>query len=409
MEGIGMQSPANPGLYVHVPFCSAICPYCDFAVRVGDEADGAGYVDSLLVELDGLVSGQPLGDKPTVTSAVAGLVAGESGAFDTIYLGGGTPSVLAEPDLRRLLDALRERLPVTGDAKLFFEANPEDVTAESLGLWRDLGVSMLSLGVQSFEADALRFLGRRHDADEARRAVELCLDAGLDTVSVDLIYGLPNQTEDAWRHDLDTAVELGPQHLSCYELEIHPRTVFGKRHARGELTELPEDDQADLFLLTHHHLAEHAYEGYEVSNFARAPRHRSAHNAKYWHHVPYLGLGPSAHSYAGSSTGGTRWWNERHAPRWARRLREGQNAVENHEQLSPRDLAFEAVMLGLRTADGVDLERIEREFGVGLSTRNFERIVGWERDRLARADGRRIRPTVEGMAVADRLAAELQI
>ena len=161
---LGDRRPGRPGLYVHVPLCSAICPYCDFAVRVGDAADGAGYVDSLLVELDGLVSGRALDDKPTVASAVASLVAGESGAFDTIYFGGGTPSVLAEPDLRRLLDSLREQLPVDDEAKLFFEANPEDVTQESLGLWRDLGVSMLSLGVQSFDADALRFLGRRHDA-----------------------------------------------------------------------------------------------------------------------------------------------------------------------------------------------------------------------------------------------------
>lgn len=393
----------GPGLYVHVPFCSAICPYCDFAVRVGDAVDGAGYVDSLLVELDGLVSGQALDDKPLVARAVGTLVAGESGAFDTIYFGGGTPSVLAEPDLRRLLDALRERLPIANDAKLFFEANPEDVTAESLGLWRDLGVSMLSLGVQSFDADALGFLGRRHDADEACRAAELCLTAGFDTVSVDLIYGLPNQTEDAWRRDLGTAIQLEPQHLSCYELEIHPRTVFGKRHARGELTELPEDDQADLFLLTHHHLAKHGYEGYEVSNFARAPEHRSAHNAKYWHHVPYLGLGPSAHSHAE----GIRWWNERHAPRWARRLREGRGGVEDFEQLSTSDLAFEAVMLGLRTADGVDLERIEREFGVDILASHAKQIESWVVEGLMTHEHHRLRPTVTGMAVADRLAAEL--
>ena len=403
------MTPQRPGLYVHVPFCSAICPYCDFAVRVGDAADGAGFVDSLLVELDGLVTGDALAEEAPVAEAIQKLVAGESGPFDTIYFGGGTPSVLAEPDLRRLLDALRERLPVTRDAKLFFEANPEDVTPESVRLWRDLGVSMLSLGVQSFDADALRFLGRGHDANEARRAVEQCLEGGSDTVSVDLIYGLPDQTEDAWRRDLDQAIDLGPQHLSCYELEIHPRTVFGKRHARGELKELPEDDQADLFLLTHRHLAEHGYKGYEVSNFACSPDHRSAHNAKYWHHVPYLGLGPSAHSYAGSSSGGTRWWNERHAPRWARRLREGRGAVEEFEQLSASELAFEAVMLGLRTAYGVDLQDLRARFGVSLSRSNAERIDEWERAGLASLDGSRLRTTTSGMAVADRLASELQI
>ena len=242
---------------------------------------------------------------------------------------------------------------------------------------------------------------------KARRAVETCLDAGFHTVSVDLIYGLPNQTEDAWRRDLDAALALGPQHLSCYELEIHPRTVFGKRHARGELTELPEDDQADLFLLTHRHLAEHGYEGYEVSNFARTREHRSTHNAKYWHHVPYLGLGPSAHSYAGTPDGGVRWWHERHAPRWARRLREGRGGVEDFEQLSHRDLAFEGVMLGLRTADGVDLEGIERDFGLDLPASRAKQIERWVVEGLMTQEHHRLRPTVAGMAVADRLAVEV--
>ena len=395
----------RPGLYVHVPFCSAICPYCDFAVRVGNAADGSGFVDSLLVELDGLVSGEALAHHSPVAEAVSRLVAGESGEFDTIYFGGGTPSVLAEQDLRRLLEALRQLLSIADDVKLFFEANPEDVTKESLALWPDLGVSMLSLGVQSFDAEALRFLGRRHDTDEARRAVNLALQADFDIVSVDLIYGFPEQTEDAWRRDLDTAIELSPQHLSCYELEIHPRTVFGKRHAQGKLKELPEDDQADLFLLTHQHLAENGYEGYEVSNFANAPEHRSGHNAKYWHHVPYLGLGPSAHSYAD----GKRWWNERHAPRWSRRLREGRGAIDSHEELSPVDLAVEAVMLGLRTADGVDLASVQRRFGVALHAQNAEQIARWTSSGLVELDGTRLRATTSGMAVADRLAAEMSI
>ncbi|MDA8018087.1 MAG: radical SAM family heme chaperone HemW [Thermoanaerobaculia bacterium] len=399
----------RPGLYVHVPFCSAICPYCDFAVRVGDAADGAGFVDSLLVELNGLATGDALSDLPAVATAVSRLVAGEFGRFDTIYLGGGTPSVLAERDLRRLLEALRERLPVDDDVKFFFEANPEDVTAQSLRLWNDLGVSMLSLGIQSFDSDQLRFLGRRHHADEARRAVQMALEAGFDTVSIDLIYGLPGQTEDAWRRELETAAHLDPQHLSCYELEIHPRTVFGKRSARGELRELSEDDQADLFLLTHRHLAEHGFEGYEVSNFARSPEHRSAHNAKYWHHVPYLGLGPSAHSYAPTGEGGVRWWNERHTRRWARSLGEGRAAVDDHEALSFGDLAFEALMLGLRTVDGVDCRRLERDFGVDILTGHAKQIEIWRVQGLVTRTDHRIRPTVAGMALADRLVTDLQL
>ena len=399
----------RPGLYVHVPFCSAICPYCDFAVRVGDAADGASFVDSVLHEAQGLVSGLALGHHPAAADAVASLLAGDAGPFDTIYFGGGTPSVLAEAELYRLVEGLRERLPIAEDASLFFEANPEDVTAETVELWRDLGVSMLSLGVQSFDEAALRCLGRRHDGDDARRAVELCLAAGLDTVSVDLIYGLPGQTADAWRRDLDLAIELGPQHLSCYELEIHPRTVFGRRHARGDLTELSEDDQADLFVLTHRHLAKHGFEGYEVSNFARAPEHRSEHNAKYWHHVPYLGLGPSAHSYAWNDGGGIRWWNERHVKRWARRLREGRCGIEDSERLSASDLAFESVMLRLRTVDGVDLDDVERLSSIDLAATGAKQFDSWVVAGLATFDGKSLRPTLQGMAVADRLAADLRL
>ena len=222
--------------------------------------------------------------------------------FDTVYFGGGTPSQLSPEELARVLDACRTHLAFATPAPwVFLEANPEDVTPEACAAWRALGVRTLSLGVQSFSDEALRFLGRRHSGRQARAAVETALAAGFDTVSIDLIFGLRGQTAEDWRRDLAAAVALGPQHLSCYQLTIHPRTRFGVQAKHGQLSELPEDDQATLFELTHRFLADAGWPAYEVSNFARGPAHQSRHNRKYWDHTPYLGLGPSAHSLAAST------------------------------------------------------------------------------------------------------------
>ncbi len=192
--------------------------------------------------------------------------------FDTVYLGGGTPSALAPDQLAEILGAVRARLRIREDAWTFLEINPEDVSSASVRAWRELGVRTVSLGVQSFDDAALAFLGRRHTADDARaEPVERLREGGFDTVSVDLIYGLPGQTADGWRRQLEEAAARSADHLSCYQLTIHHGTVFGRRQARGELAEAAEPVQAELFLLTHRVLAELGYEGYEVSNFAAAP------------------------------------------------------------------------------------------------------------------------------------------
>ncbi len=385
----GRGEPA--GLYLHIPFCSAICPYCDFAVRVGRRDKRQRFVDTLLLEIarheNALEEGTPFA------------------SVDTVYLGGGTPSLLEPGDLERLLDELRRTFRPRPDTRIYLEANPEDVGAASLEAWRRLGVGTLSLGVQSFDDDELRYLGRRHDAAVARRSVELASAAGFETLSVDLIYGLPGQGSGAWRRNLERAVELGPDHFSCYELVVHPRTTFGKRHARGELAELPADEQAELFLLTHRALAAAGYEGYEVSNFARSPAHRSRHNRKYWRHVPYLGLGPSAHSFDGRR----RWWNQRLLARWERAVRAGSRPVAGEETLAPGDLALETVMLALRTAAGIDLERFEERFGFDLAERNRALVARLTADRLLSLERGRLAPTAEGLAVAECLAAAFEL
>jgi coproporphyrinogen III oxidase-like Fe-S oxidoreductase len=435
----------GPGLYLHVPFCSAICPYCDFAVLTGGPRRRAEFVDSLEAEI---AAWRPEAERWRT--------------IDTVYFGGGTPSALAPAQLARILAAARAALPVAEDAWIALEANPEDVTAESVERWRDLGIAMLSLGIQSFDEGTLRFLGRRHTPAQARRAVELALGAGFPIVSIDLIYGVggaagaggageagesghraaaeparaspesargaahrggpptppapalaprdrgrghlhqpDREAEQArWPRDLEQAVALGPHHLSCYQLTIHEGTLFGYRAARGELRESPEADQAEAFRFTHTFLANRGYAAYEVSNFARAPEHQSRHNRKYWDHTPYLGLGPSAHSFDGRR----RWWNERKLRPWQAKLAAGERPVAGSEDLGRRELALEELMLSLRTPAGLDLEAFRRRHACDLAATNRPLIADLAaRGLLAETAGRLV-PSLEGLAVADSLA-----
>jgi oxygen-independent coproporphyrinogen-3 oxidase len=259
-------------------------------------------------------------------------------------------------------------------------------------------VRTLSLGIQSFDAEALAFLGRRHSPEQARRSVELARAAGFHTVAFDLIYGLPGQTPEDWRRTLETAVALEPDHLSCYQLTIHEGTPFGFRLARGKMAEAPEETQADLFLLTHTFLREAGWPGYEVSNFARSPEHQSRHNRKYWDHTPYLGVGPSAHSFSGHR----RWWNERKINPYEARLDSRERPVAGSEELTAEDLALEALMLGLRTIEGIDLEQFRQRYGVDL-------IMSRPLDGLLNVENGRLVPTLEGWAVADTLARSFEI
>jgi oxygen-independent coproporphyrinogen-3 oxidase len=383
-----------------VPFCSAICPYCDFSVMRSASPARQRFVDRLADEV-----------------ALAAPEWRDPEPFDTVYFGGGTPSLLSAEELGRVLEACRAHLAFAPPAPwVFLEANPEDVTPEACVAWRALGVRTLSLGVQSFSDEALRFLGRHHSGRQARTVVETALSAGFDTVSIDLIFGARGQTAEDWRRELAAAVELAPQHLSCYQLTIHERTRFGVQAKHGLLSELPEDDQATLFELTHRFLADAGWPAYEVSNFARGPAHQSRHNRKYWDHTPYLGLGPSAHSLAapGASSPARRWWNERGTPRWEKRLAAGERPIEAQELLGPKELAAEALLLGLRMTAGIDLDRFRARYGVDLLAANealLARLVD-EGRLIVHADsegGQRLVPTLSGLAVADGLAAAFDL
>ncbi len=384
-----VQDQAPSGLYVHVPFCSAICPYCDFAVTRDAPVRHAIYVECLLAEIALWRGGW------------------SGGSFDTLYFGGGTPSCLARGELAAVLRALAAELPVAPGAWIALEANPEDVRPESLEDLRELGVRTLSLGVQSFDERALKFLGRRHSPEAARRSVELALAAGFDTVSIDLIFGLPDERQDlaALTRTLKEAVALGAHHVSCYQLTVHEGTPFGRGVARGVIRELPDGEQARSYERVVEVLAAAGYEPYEVSSFALAPAHRSRHNRKYWDHTPYLGLGPSAHSFDGRR----RWWNERALADWSAMVAAGERPVAGGEDLTDEELALERLMLGLRTAEGVDLGRFRERFGVDLGAVNAGLVEGLEEAGLVVVAGGRLRPTVRGLAVADGLPAGFRV
>jgi len=329
------------GLYVHVPFCEAKCTYCHFAIdpRRPDAARQDRYVAALLAE----VSAAP------------------PARADTLYFGGGTPSLLSGDRLARVVGAVRDRFALDADAEVTLEANPKDLDLDGYRGLREIGVDRLSLGVQSLDDTVLREMGRLHGAADAREAVERARRAGFRSTSVDLILGWPGETRERWRKSLEGVAALGPDHVSLYVLEVEGKTLLSHRSRRGQLT-LPEDDLvADLYRATVERLDALGIRRYEISNFAR-PGHESRHNAKYWDDAPFLGFGMSAHSYLG----GRRFWNLASYGEYVAAF-EGSRpggALAGERVLSPSERRQEALFTGLRRREGVSLEGFRERYGV---------------------------------------------
>jgi oxygen-independent coproporphyrinogen-3 oxidase len=314
---------------------------------------------------------------------------------------------LERDGLARLLAALRDRLEVAAAAEITLEANPEDATPDSLAAWAALGVSRISLGVQSFDDEALGALGRAHTAEQATFAVERALAAGFDAVSLDLIFAVPGQTSASWESTLLHAVELRPHHISCYELTVHEGTRFFRARERGAFAEASADAKAEQFFAAHHLLEDAGYSAYEVSNFARGSAYRSRHNSKYWNHTPYLGLGPSAHSFDGRAR---RWWNPRSLSDWMPAVHGRGSDPGGEEGLTRGQLVLEALALGLRTSEGVDLQTLESRWGIDVMSNNLQLIDDLvARGFLQAGRGSRLVPTLAGLAVADGVAASFEV
>ena len=321
-------------LYLHVPFCARRCSYCDFSIAVRKRIPSDEYLAAIRSEFE---------------------QQGEIGLLETVYLGGGTPSLLPSQAVASLLQCIFDQAPAATAVEVTLEANPEDVTPDAVLVWRAAGVNRVSLGAQSFDDRVLRWMHRSHDADRVGASVETLRSAGIDNISLDLIFALPPELERDWRGDLDRALALEPAHLSLYGLTVEPRTPLARWVSRGA-TAPPDDERyAEEYLLAHERLADAGYLFYEVSNAAREGR-RSRHNSAYWSGRPYLGLGPAAHSFDGR----TRHWNLAPWEAYRRALADGRSPVESEERLTPEQQELERLYLGLRTSEGVSSTILHR-------------------------------------------------
>lgn len=367
-----MNNTESPGLYIHVPFCKTKCPYCDF-YSITDPALSARLIRSMKAE--------------------ALLYRDIFPEFDTLYIGGGTPSFIDAVLLEDLIVFLRSTFQFHPHAEITLEMNPDDVTMGKLHFYRSLGINRVSLGVQSFRNKELRLLRRRHTAEKAKEALIMIDECGFTNAGIDLMYGLPRQTKKDWIDTLEEACSFGPAHLSCYQLTIAAETPFGRMQKEGRLMLPSEGKQRNLFLATAQFLANKGFIHYEVSNFARGVEKRSRHNLKYWRRIPYLGIGPSAHSFFRNE----RWWNVQSVEKYCTILEKGKKPVEAHENLTDGQMELERIFLGFRNLEGIELEDLPREI---IAKESLKKLVA---NGLVKIENKRIIPTTEGYLVADRL------
>ncbi|MBK8249439.1 MAG: radical SAM family heme chaperone HemW [Gemmatimonadetes bacterium] len=350
-------------VYVHVPFCARRCVYCDFSIAVRREVPASAFTGRVAREL-----------------ALREVTAH---GVDTLYFGGGTPSRLGGEGLADLVRQVASLCPLSHGAEVTVEANPEDVNLANARAWAAAGVNRVSLGVQSFDPRVLAWMHRGHDAARVQRAVDALREAGIANLSLDLIYALPVGLERDWSRDLDAAIALRPNHISCYGLTVEPQTPLGRQVSRGTESPSPEEAHELEFLATHERLTRAGFDHYEVSNYA-LPAFHSRHNSSYWSGVAYLGLGPSAHGFDGVE----RRWNRRALAAWERDVDASRDPLEGAERLSADQHELERVYLDLRTTRGLltratDAPMISSWMAAGWATGHGDRIrltpLGWLR------------------------------
>lgn len=372
----------SAGLYLHIPFCEHKCIYCDFySIENLDPVDD--FLSALHAEIDLAASQEKFP------------------AFGTVFFGGGTPSLLSPSQVGTILDHLSRSFTFWPDPEITLETNPGTVNREKLRGYRDAGVNRLSFGVQSFFDDDLRFLTRIHSAAQARSVIALAREAGFANTSLDLIFALPHQTLARWEHNLRSAAELEPAHISAYSLIVEPSTPLFRMVRDKIVSPLPLETEAAMYEFTMEFLGARGYEHYEVSNFAK-PGFRSRHNSSYWDGSPYLGLGPSAHSFLPPR----RWWNSPSISTYITKIRNGQRPVGGEEILTPGQQLDEAIMLGLRS-NGVNLSRLKADHGVDLLRSGQEIIGRLVAGRIAVLHDDTLRLTDKGFLLCDSISEEL--
>ncbi len=370
------------GLYIHIPFCAKACHYCDFHFST-DNRYREEMMSCIIRELE---LQQELSRLP---------------GPDTVYLGGGTPSLLTERELGQLFQSLNRLFLLRPEVEVTLEANPDDLTPQKLEHLRSLGVNRLSIGVQSFHDPTLVMMNRSHNSSQAQAVITQAREAGFNNISIDLIFAVPGRTTELLQQDLDQVLRHRPEHISTYGLTIEERTVFGKRFTKGEFIPVSEDQNADEFELIMDALRSAGYRQYEVSNFSR-PGFESVHNSSYWHGIPYLGIGPGAHSYSGRE----RFSNIANNHRYMMAIREG-NLPRSTETLGREDMINEYLMTSLRLDTGCDLSVLKAVHGHSpdaAQTRVIDQLLA---DGSATMEQERLVLTRKGRLVADRIAADL--
>ena len=368
-----------PGLYIHIPFCLSKCLYCDFYSLISFSALPL-FLDALFKEME--------------------MCRNRFNPFDTVYIGGGTPSLLSPQQLENILTKIRENFDLISDSEITVETNPADIDRSYLESIREIGINRVNIGVQSFDQDVLAFLGRRHSAKQAISAIEASKKAGFHNLGLDLIYAVPGQSIDSWLDTLKQAVAFSPEHLSCYQLTLEAKTPLGKRYQTGEFCIPGEELQYEFFMKTSQFLEEAGYIHYEVSNFAKGTEYVSRHNQKYWDHSPYLGLGPAGHSFQENR----RWWNHRSVDQYITAINAGNLPVEETEILTMEQLRLEALCLGLRTRKGVNFEDFKNRYDCDLFTEKKKMLDKLQEEGFISIQNGRLSPTQAGLAVADSLS-----
>jgi oxygen-independent coproporphyrinogen-3 oxidase len=372
------------GIYIHVPFCRSRCSYCDFATGAFEAALAETYVRALASEIE---SFEP---------------AGEVAEVDTVYFGGGTPSLLTPAQVSLILDAVRRRFDVDARAEVTLEMNPGTVTPERLRALREAGVNRASFGAQTFDDRELKRLGRTHTADDTRRTFRDLRANGFDNISFDLIAGLPRQALRAWERNLEEALALGPEHLSLYLLEVHEGTPLAEQIRQGRYNSPDQDLAAEMYRLLVERASAAGYEQYEISNFCLAGR-ESRHNMKYWTGAPFYGFGCSAHSFDGRRL---RWSNERDARSYVKLIEEKGDAVVTREELDERGAGAEALFLGLRLLSrGVDLAEHRARFHTDVRAAHAADLARFDEAGLIELDGDVLRLTPAGALLSNEVFA----
>jgi len=372
----------SAGIYIHTPFCRSRCSYCDFATGMYESDAAQHYVRVVGAEISRWAEVQ------------------SPAPVDTIYFGGGTPSLLKFGQLESILSAVREKFVIAADPEITLEINPGDGGASAVERlaatrgWRRLGINRASFGAQTFDDRDLKMLGRTHDSRDIRETFQQLRNAGFDNINFDLIAGLPGQTLEGWRRNLDQALKVRPEHLSLYLLDMHEGTPLHDQINRGMRPKPDEDLAAEMYAVMIEEVCAAGYEHYEVSNFSQ-PGMAARHNFAYWQGVPYLGIGPGAHSYLPPR----RLWNVRDWHEYATKLAAGQSPRADEETVGEESAALERAWLGLRTRHGLAMDQ--------LSNGQHERIAQWQRGGLATVTDGVARLTPQGWLVLDRLATEL--